>query len=185
MRSFLLVPSALFLLGSFGCQGPAVNTVSFQRQRLDAASHETAYAAAERAVGERFRVSGRDPQNGVIRGTAYESAGHVASRGVLGERLTLVGARRTVTVRVRDVSGDVEVYCRVRVQENTADSVRMLTRENTISDQPHDTPADREAGTSRAQNAVWKNRSRDRAMEREILASIREILQKNADGSGR
>ena len=85
--------------------------------------------------------------------------------------------RKLVEVQVLQHDSDVEVLCRVFVQENTTEAVRMLTRERGAYDQPYNTPAERDAGTTRAQNTVWRNRGRDRATERQIMASIREIVE--------
>ncbi len=181
MRGFPVTLFVLAALGSAGCGGPEVNTVSFQHQTIQAVSFDSAFAAAESAVGERFRISERNPRTGTIRGVAHETS--VDATWEPGERrLVPVRARRSATVRVREGDGRVDIYCRVQVQENTADTARMLKRENTVFDQPHDTPADRDAGISREQSAVWRNRRRDRAMEREVFASVVEILGGSAGG---
>lgn len=159
-----------FLLA--GCADPEISLASFQRQRIDGVSLPAVYDAAERAVADRFRISGRDRSAGLIHGTTFET-GVVAASGRMGSPPRV---RRLAEVRLRQEGSGVEVFCRVSVQENATDSVRILRSEHGTYDEPHQTPADREAGTTESQNTVWRNRRRDRGMEREILESVRDAL---------
>lgn len=185
MRICSIASLFLIVTSSAGCTEPAPNTISFQRQRLSGVSYRTAFDAAEQAVRERFRVSDLDAGAGVIRGESRRTAGPVdpdpRRARLLSDPLGVSRqVRRLAEVRVRRDGPEIELFCRVRVQENQADTVRMLRREYGVRDQPTDTPADRDAGTTEAQNAVWRDRRRDRDMERSLLASIREFIDKSA-----
>jgi hypothetical protein len=161
-----------------GCQQSRVNISSFQRESFHDTPFNDVFKAARRSVQERFLIVESDPSVGVLRANSRDfgdvsDGGHVISDALgLGRR-----HRHDVTVRLRRADETVEVYCQVLVQENVTDSVRMLHREHSIEDQPLDTPADRDAGTTRQQNAAWKNIRRDRELERQILGSINDILR--------
>ncbi len=164
-----------------GCLEPEANTVSFQRQRLADVSYQVAFDAAAQALGERFHVSHRDAATGVIRGesrrTADDRDPEPADVRPLSAPLGVPRRfRRVAELRVRRDGDGIEFSCRIRVQENRADTVRMLRREHGVYDQPYDTPIDRDAGTTEAQNTVWRNRRRDREMERSVLSAVREII---------
>lgn len=170
-------------LAAAGCTQTAFQTVSvsYQRQRLRTTDYHAVFDAAERAVRESFRIAERDRDAGIIRGEQRYADVRPDGLRVISESVGApLRARKVAEVRLRRHDSDIEVLCRVFVQENTTDAVRMLTREHGVYDQPYDTPADREAGTTRAQNTVWRNRRRDRSTERQLMASIREIVEKSA-----
>ncbi len=82
--------------------------------------------------------------------------------------------RRVAQVRLAH-SGDVATfYCRVGIQQQTAEAHRMFRRDRTISDSPGQTPIEREAATTEEQNTVWRTIHRDKAAERRILKAIVE-----------
>jgi hypothetical protein len=69
---------------------------------------------------------------------------------------------------------DVNVYCKVVVQEQTTETHRMFAQDSTLSDVPHDTAIDRDAATTTQQNTVWRTVQRDKAAERRILEAVLE-----------
>lgn len=83
--------------------------------------------------------------------------------------------RRVAVVRVdREQETDVtRVFCRVEVQRQTTQSLRMLSMDQRPSDVPNATPIEREAATTSEQNTVWQTVRRDVAAERAILDAIK------------
>ncbi len=182
MRTTIITTACFLICGIPGCNAPAVNARFGQRQRLTGVSYAVAFDAARRALAERFHITDSDPEGGTIRAEQQNIRVDADRTGLLGDALgTPRPARRVAQVFLRRTEDAVELHCRVIVQENQADAVRLLTREHRAYDRPYDTPADRDAGTTRQQNAVWRDLNRDRSMERQILASVRELI----DAAGR
>lgn len=171
--------SLFTLVAATGCSQSLQSdvSVSYQRQRLRTTDYQAVLDAAQRTVREGFTISDSDHDSGIIRGEQRRTDGTSSRTTQVGSPLR---TRKIAEVRVVQHDSDVEVLCRVFVQENTTDAVRMLTREHRGYDQAYNTPAERDAGTTRDQNTVWRNRGRDRVTERQILASIREIVENPA-----
>lgn len=183
MRWIIGAASVGLVWSGLACSEPAVSAVTYQRQSLPGVTFDAAYAAGERALAERFRVTDRDREAGTIGGEDRTAVIQADGSRVLSDAAgTPRRARRIAELRVRSEGSDTEVYCRVFLQENQSGAVRMMTSEHRGEDQPFETPADRDASTTEQQNAVWRNRSRDRVMERQILESVREIVGKPAAG---
>jgi hypothetical protein len=133
------------------------------------------FHAADDALAELgYRVDRRDPSEGVlttfpVRGTLQDEA--AARRGRLG---TPRPTRRVAQVRIEQRPGEVAVYCKVAVQEQTTEAYRLREYDLRTSDSPANTPIEREAATTKAQNTVWRTVRRDKAEERRILNAIIE-----------
>ncbi len=183
MRASIGIVSASLLIVGASCSVPARRGVAFQRQRLAGVEYRRAFDAASEALREHFRIARSDYANGIVRAIPSETSGRGDGRHVLSDSLSAPHqARRVAEVRVRAHGPDVEVSCRVLVQRNDAVEVGLLDLERGGYDQPTGTPADRGAGTTAEQNAVWSKGTRDRAMERQILAAIREKVARSKPG---
>lgn len=166
-----------------GCKVQQPPSVVFQRQRFDGVSYRSAFDAAERALGERFAIEARDPAAGILRARPVPETLDPSGRRI-SDRVGHPGAgRRLAELRVQQEGSYVDVYCRVLIQELETERFRMAERQRGVYDQPTDTPADTEAGTTPEQNAVWVNRSRDRDMERQILRSVEEFVRPSDPGT--
>ncbi len=84
--------------------------------------------------------------------------------------------RRVAQIRMDERQGQVNIYCRVTVQEQVTEATRMFARQYRGVDIPDDTPIDRDAATTNEQNTVWRTRRRDKAAERRILADVLDAL---------
>lgn len=176
----------LFIAGVAGCanspSGPAASPRRYTMLREVGVSQSAAFAAAEQALAERFRIDVRRPKDGFLR-TVPISTVEQNSTGPLSQ---VLGARRPVRrfveVRVLVEGQAVSIGCMALVQENQAVAHRTFERERGLSDIPSDTPADREAGSTLEQQAVWKTTGRDQALERDIRRAIERILRDNANG---
>ena len=176
-RSIIAV-TALLITAGLACNPRNPNPVVFQRQRLRNVSYRNAFDAAEQALAEHFLIAHRDLQAGVIRAAPSPIAQAAPGTRIISDTLrNSRHVRRAAQVRLRADGPYVDVYCRVQLQELETARFRVMERERGVYDQPTDTPADAEAGTTPEQNAVWVNRSRDHALERRILAAIHERVQ--------
>ena len=110
-----MVPTLMLILSSgLACNEPVPSTRLYQRQRLPGVAFEAAFDAAAYAVGERFRISSRDAQGGVIRGEDSRASLPPDGSRPIGDVIgTPRRARRLAEVRVRTLDEDSEVYCRV------------------------------------------------------------------------
>lgn len=179
-----IVSTALVCLG-VSCTAPARQDTTFQRQRLAGVEYSRAFDAAGEALREQFRIARSDYENGIVSAVPAMTSGRGDGGHVLSDSLSAPQeSRRVAEVRVRAHGPDVEVSCRVLVQRNDAAAARMLSLERRGYDQPTETPAERDAGTTSAQNAVWTKGTRDRAAERVILASIRERVARSKPDDG-
>ena len=81
--------------------------------------------------------------------------------------------RKVAEVRVAGSGESLKVHCKVVIQEQAAESYRLLAYERGGDDVPgHHTAIDRDAATTAEQNAVWKTVRRDRPSERQILSHL-------------
>lgn len=178
MPKSIVLMAALLTASGLACNLRDPNAVVFQRQRLRDVTYRSAFAAAEQALHERFGIAHRDVDAGVIRANPAQSVLDATGMRIISDAVgTPRHARRVAEIRVRADGPYIDVYCRVLVQELETEKFRVMQRERGVYDQPTDTPADDEASTTPEQNAVWVNRSRDRVMERQILAAIHERVQ--------
>ena len=185
MRASIVIVSTALLCMGVSCTAPARRGAAFQRQRLAGVEYRRAFDAASEALREHFRIARSDYENGIVRAVPSLTSGRGDGTHVLSDSLSAPQqARRVAEVRVRARGPDVEVSCKVLLQRNDAAAARMLSLERNGYDQPTGTPADRDAGSTSEQNAVWSKGTRDRAMERLILASIREKVARSKPGDG-
>lgn len=176
-KLMILVAAGTIALAGAACTRNSLDVLAFQRQVLADTPYDAAFNAAEQALAEQFRIAIRDPEGGNLRTQPVESIENADPGHLLRDA---VGAhqrvRRFAELRLRRRDGGVEFYCKVTVQHRQTGVAQAMLRNRGAYDQPTDTPADRDAGLTDEQNAVWITRARDRSMERQILASIREIL---------
>lgn len=185
MRTSIGIVSTALLCIGVSCAAPTGRGTSFQRQRLSGVEYSLAFNAASEALREHFRIARSDYENGIVRAVPSLTSGRGDGRHVLSDSLSGPRqSRRVAEVRIRARGPDVEVSCRVLMQRNDAAAARMFSLERSGYDQPTETPADRDAGTTPEQNAVWTKGKRDRAMERLILASIRERVARSTPDDG-
>ena len=179
MRKSIILVAVLLTVSGFACGVRTPNPVVFQRQRLRNVPYRAVLDAAEQALGRHFRIEQRDDDAGIVRASPAESVLDPTGTRIISDRLgTPRHARRVAEVHVRVDGPYIDVYCRVLVQELETARFRVMERERGVYDQPTDTPAEGEAGTTPEQNAVWLNRSRDRVMERQILAGIQARVRR-------
>jgi hypothetical protein len=147
---------------------------TWSQVRLPGTTRAAAFDAGLHALRQWFRVDNASPAEGVIRTASAE----YEQRGGTGRlRDTAIGyrnrLRRTATLVVQDSPTGCVARCMVRVERlDTADH-RLFTQSERFVDYGNDTPIDRGAGLSAAQDAVWTPMPRDRALERQIL----DVLQ--------
>ncbi len=166
-----------------GCNLRQTPPIAYQRQRLEDVSYRTVFNAAEEALQRYFVVETRDADTGTLRARPVEtkldpSGTRIISDAVGGSRT----GRQLAEMRVQQEGPDVDVSCRVLIQELETEKFRLAERQRGVYDQPTDTPAEVEAGTTSEQNAVWVNRSRNRELERRILEAVEQLA--NAEKSG-
>ena len=166
-----------------GCKVQQPPSVVFQRQRLDGVSYRSVFDAAEQALRERFAIETRDPGAGILRARPVPETLDTSGRRISDRVGAPKSGRRVAEIRVQQEDSHVDVYCRVLIQGLETERFRMAERQRGVYDQPTDTPADTEAGTTPEQNAVWVNRSRDRDMERQILRSIEQFVRASDRGT--
>ncbi len=86
--------------------------------------------------------------------------------------------RKIAEVRLTGTGSALKVNCKVLIQEQSADSYRLMPSERASDDLPgHQTAIDRDAATTPAQNTVWRTIRRDMISEREILDRMAESIK--------
>jgi hypothetical protein len=174
MKTIALLGAGVVALLSAGCSSPPPSELNFSVRSIESVSREAGFAAAQRAVQEHFRIDVVDPAAGVVTSHPTETS-EPGQSGRVGD---VLGAprrvRRTAEVRVRETGTGVRVWCKVRVQEYESDERRLFVREYDDSDSPTETPAQRDAATLAEQNATWRERPRDKVLERQILEAVVE-----------
>ncbi len=174
MRRAGMVAVGLFVLLASGCAEPAATSLNFAVREVPGVSTGAAWSAAIDAVREHFRIARMDRSAGRIVTEPVETQ----EAGQSGRAGDLLGAerrmRRVADVRVQESDGGVQVYCKVLVQQFESGERRLFARDKYASDIPSETPADQESATTAEQNAAWRDRGRDKVLERQILESILE-----------
>ena len=182
--SLLALPLLASLLAMTGCDTPAPNRTNYSYMRLQDQSRAAAFDAAERAMQERFRLDRVDAQRGIIKSTPLEMTGQ-NDTGRVGD---MVGAerrlRRTATTRVDGSDSMAEVWVRVIVEEYETNDRQLFDQDRSINDMPTETAADRGGATTPEQNALWRTTSRDKVLERSILRSISEMVNREGSPAG-
>ncbi len=77
-------------------------------------------------------------------------------------------------MRIEQGEDGVTAYCKVLIQEQVSEAYRWREGDLRSDESPSATPIDREAGSTRGQNTVWKTIRRDKAQERQILNAVTE-----------
>jgi len=133
------------------------------------------FDAAELAlIDAGFQIERRDAVEGVLTSQPIFGSRDPGA-GSRGPRLSSRGdVRRLAEVRVQTVAADVDVSCRVLVQEQSTQVYRIVDQHGGSDDRPNTTPIDRDAATTTQQNTVWRTLRRDKVAERQILADINE-----------
>jgi hypothetical protein len=174
MKAIALLSAGLVALLSAGCSSPSPSELNYSVRTIPSVSRQAALEAARQAVQEHFRVDVLDSTAGVVTSLPTESWEKGRS-GRVGDVLgTPRRMRRIAEVRVREAGNGVRVWCKVRVQEYETDERRLFMREHDDDDYPTETPAQRDAATLAEQNATWRDRPRDKVLERQILQAIVE-----------
>ena len=157
--------------------GPAIDSESWSRDRLDGVTPQDAFAAAQFAAAQWFRLD--DVRPGQFRlTTAPNESDERGGTGRLRDETIRLPARvrRIATMRVIQ-QGDASVAeCRVTKQRLDTGDYRTLTPTRTFSEHPADNPLPAGASVTAAQSEAWTDVGRDRLMERRILEVVRERL---------
>jgi hypothetical protein len=147
--------------------------------RQQSTTPQAAFAAAEQALRERFRIEVRDPQRGLLRSAPLEDRAPVKG-GRLGDTLgTPRRVRRVAEVWIEPDGPDVSISCRVLIEQDETDSHQMFVQDHGLSDIPSETSPDREGAATAQQRTVWRPRGRDRQLERELWLAIEELLNRS------
>lgn len=186
-----LIAGALFLVG---CASSGFSLRSYSVQRAPGVDRRAVFQAAETTLLDRgYRLDRRDRADFIERSSGVlRSVGSVVRtvpdgdrpRGGRYEVYLPAGQflssrnpqRRVVQIRMDERQGQVNIYCRVTVEEQVTEATRMFARQYRGVDIPDDTPIDRDAATTTEQNTVWRTRRRDKAAERRILADVLDAL---------
>ena len=163
-----------------GCAASSPRPESYTVRQHASVTTAQAFAAAEEALGERFRIEVRRPSEGLLRTASMIAAGP-ADSARLGDPIRSPRRfRKTVEVRIAQVGSAVRIGCKVRIEENLTGVHRLFEREHGLSDIPSDTPIDRGAAATKEQESVWRVAGRDKVLERDISRTIDELLRKKA-----
>jgi hypothetical protein len=156
-----------------GCATPsgALSPSSYSARSVFGTDPHAVLDVAEAALIEHgFSIARRDARTASITTIPIDIEPDPDSR-VLRARQQ-ARTRKVAEVRVETLGGDMRVYCRVAIQEQTTEAHRLLAYDRASSDVPHDTPIDRGAYATPEQSTVWQMIRRDGAAERAILASV-------------
>ncbi len=174
MRDKRLFLAGLLTIGAAGCTEPKPTALNYNVIRLSPASRAAVFDAATQALREHFTIRRADRAAGILETVPIETVGTEPS-GRLGDVVAVPRReRRTAEVRVEKTGAMVKVFCKVLVQECDTQAHQMFTREHALHDLPTDTPAERDGATTTEQNAVWRNKRRDRTLENQILRAIQD-----------
>ena len=138
--------------------------------RVASGSSQSLLATSEsELVRHGYRVERRDDRDGIIQGVSDEFPASGIGIGIRSRSRV----RRHAEVRIQETQGQIEVFCRVFIQEQATQAHRLAAPDSRSTDRPGDTTAiDRDAATTSQQNSVWRNVRRDKPAERELLAVI-------------
>ena len=141
---------------------------------LPKVSQAEAFDAGVYAMRQWFRLENISPESGLVQSAMSE----YDQRGGTGRiRDAAIGyrnrMRRQASLVVEDTGNGSIARCMVKVERlDTADH-RVFRDNEQFQDYPTETPIDREAGVSARQDEVWTEMPRDRGLEREILAVLK------------
>ena len=166
-----------FLLIS-GCVSSGLSPLQYGHRRIEGGDRSVVFAAARDVlIDQGFSLDSADPVTGVI----ITQPAAVAS-GFRGEqRLSLLSGpgftssrrmRRFAEVRLAQSTAGISIYCKVLLQRQATEALRMFQRDSTVSDIPSETAIEREGATTVEQNVFWQTVRRDKTAERRILEAI-------------
>jgi len=161
---------ALMLLA--GCQSAQPSAATFAVRQVPHDPSTTSRAAEDALSDLGYTLDRQDVATLTLRSAPREirsRAGGAGSRGLLSTPARL---REVVDMRLEGAGDGTRVYCRVLMQEQATEVYRLREPDMHGSDSPAATAIDRDAGTTREQNTVWKTVRRDGQQERRILQAV-------------
>ena len=168
------LPGAWLLLLT-SCATPAPTPMDYTVRHVQQRERSAALDDAEAALIDLgYQIERRDPAEAVITTQPVEAqAGLDSTRSA---SLSSRGrTRRIVEVRVASEGSAAKIFCKVLIQEQSAQAYRMFAADRGGSDTPGDyTAINRDAATTTGQNMVWRTLRRDKSVERVILDAITE-----------
>lgn len=159
------------LAGGCTSSGPSALRYSVQSiQSADRAAVLTSARAVLNALG--YRIEREETGAGVLTTHAIHLPPREVRRSLASRLSSGPLRRRIVQVRIPPATGELNVYCRVSVEEQ--DTARGLFMDYGLasSDVPNETPIERDAATLGEHNVYWRTLRRDTAAERSILDAI-------------
>ncbi len=160
-----------------GCADQVSRDQSYANQRIAGASRDQAMEVAQLVFRQYFSIDRVDTDEGCIYSRpseVRESAPPERVRDVLTR--TPNRRRQVAELRVATRGGEVIASCRVRVQRLDT-SERRAFAPQTGDDRPaNNAPFSAEAGTSARQSEDWVDVGRNRQLEQQVLASLRDRL---------
>ncbi len=173
----LLTFASLAMLVFAGCNAAGPNRTSYSYLRLPDTSRAQAFAAAEQAMSERFRIAREDSVAGIITAVSDPLPTEQSHRlrDVVGLAPT---QRRAATAQVMSAASGAEVWCRVVIERYETEDRYLFDQDRRGTDVPNETAADRGGATTPEQNALWQVERRDRVTERSILRSVEELVKR-------
>lgn len=166
IKQIFIVVSVLSA-GMFGCASErSARPSNYAVRSAPTAERNSSLDAAEAALVDLgYTISRRDSAGAVLitEPIAIERTGERSLRADNP-------LRKIAEVRFTGTGSALRVNCKVLIQEQSADSYRLMASERASDDLPgHQTAIDRDAATTAAQNTVWRTIRRDMISEREIL----------------
>lgn len=176
---------ALVALGVAGCAAPRPNVLNYSVSAPIQADPADVFAAAEGTLAKfGYRVEQRDQAAGVL--STYPVQPTDLDEPIplrIGRRRPLP-TRQVAQIRLGQEAQGVLVFCKVAIQELSTAAYQMFSHESAGMDVPSETPIERGAATTEAQDAVWTTVRRQRQQEREILSAIAEAVSGTSTDSG-
>lgn len=162
----------LAILWLAGCQSAQPSAATFAVRQVPR-DPSTAFRAAEDALYDLgYTLAQQDVAALTLRSAPREIRSHAGGAGSRGLLSTPARLREVVDMRFEGAADGTRVYCRVLMQEQATEVYRLREPDMHGSDSPAATAIDRDAGTTREQNTVWKTVRRDGQQERRILQAV-------------
>ncbi len=180
--------ATVFVLVSYCCAGcselleapaPRSEARGWQAQRLPNTPVEAAFDAGMYALRQHFPAVNSSQGEGRIESGWLEFEQRGGTGRLRDETLQFRNRmrHRAIVLVASEAAGSI-ARCRVEVERlDTSDHV-VFAQQGQFDDVPNDTPIEREASTSAAQNQVWTPVNRDGQLERTLL----RILFEKASG---
>ncbi|MCP4594762.1 MAG: hypothetical protein GY842_28860 [bacterium] len=168
------IPATLMLIAAAGCAARQPTKLNYHVLQLSDAPTDAVFDATALALEEHFTISRRDFAAGVLQTAPVETVVDQPSGRLRDAVAAPRRERRLADVRVQDKDGMTQVSIRVIVQEYDTRAHRMFPLEHALHDLPTDTPAERDAATTKEQNSIWRTKGRDRQLEEVIRRAVLE-----------